>query len=608
MHDADKAADRTLHLAVDCDDVLVDFWPRVLRCFNKEFGESLEMDAQNDWGDNPIKKSEHFGPGKAYASWWEWWRDRHWLWATCDAIPGAIGGLKALAERGHYVELLTHKPDWARREMTAWLAKWHPRFDRLTLVALEESKSTATDAKILIDDKPKNVREWIESDKKRHAILFTRPWNVQWDWGVDNARLTRAETWADILTALDFLKSPFVRIIREAGPLRLTSDYRTPEYHRRLEASWRAGLAQSDDGERLNVQVPTHAKRRLAGLMERGMIYHHTVTPPRKREPDAESYFGKPDPEPDAEDDVDHVHDQRCLEGEPEETSEARDAERMGLGDNGHEPETDNVVLRCVNCGRPGDGPSIFAYNRLCPAGDSEPGKRSYCTLFTHGGETHEPAEPDEGFSPSYPADDVCAKRGCVTTRRPDGRFCDDHAPHTKPVVVGVCGYKRAGKDTVGRMLVNRYDFTRRAFADPLKEAALAALEGFNPKAAATVREHGWESLKEWDPRYRRYLQAFGTEAIRSLDPDFWPRVTLDKVEPGERVVVTDVRFPNEVEAVKRHGGLVVRVDRPGCGGGSHASEQVELLDVDAVLDNSGTLPALARQVDEFAAKHGLAS
>lgn len=189
-----------LRIAVDMDDVVADFWPTVVRAFNTEFGADLSLEEQTGWDDNPIKTASVFGPDQAYEDWWAWWRDRHWLWATCPAVPGAIGGLAQLRAQGHYVELITAAPEWARREKTRWLSRWHPAFDRLTFTSLDQSKAEFSDATLLIDDKPQNVQEWIKSG--RPAILFRRPWNtvveLDSDWyGLELLYL--ANTWKEVL-------------------------------------------------------------------------------------------------------------------------------------------------------------------------------------------------------------------------------------------------------------------------------------------------------------------------------------------------------------------------------------------------------------------------
>lgn len=199
-----------MHLAIDLDDVVVDFWKRVQECYRKEFGEDVAP--SNNWSDNPIKASDHFGPDRAYETWWDWWRDRHWLWASCDAIDGAIGGLAELSADGHYLELVTHKPRWAQREATAWLGKWHPRFDRLTFVEMETPKAAVTDADVLVDDKPQNVAEWAMT--QRSAVLFTQPWNR--DHFATPTRLAgtlrhhavyRADDWNDVTDIIERLAS-----------------------------------------------------------------------------------------------------------------------------------------------------------------------------------------------------------------------------------------------------------------------------------------------------------------------------------------------------------------------------------------------------------------
>lgn len=196
-----------LHVAVDADDVLVSFWPKVIETFNREFGEDVRLDEPGSWDDNKIKTSRHFGEGRRYQSWWDWWRDRHWLWATCDAVPGAIGGLAQLQADGHYVEILTSKPEWARREMTSWLAKWHPSFDRLTLVPMGEPKHAHSDADVLVDDKPANVFDWTGTG--RHAVLFERPWLKPPLQGP--RELHTASSWDRVLSVIDVLAEAAVR-------------------------------------------------------------------------------------------------------------------------------------------------------------------------------------------------------------------------------------------------------------------------------------------------------------------------------------------------------------------------------------------------------------
>ncbi|TDC35725.1 hypothetical protein E1166_23280 [Micromonospora sp. KC213] len=132
-------------------------------------------------------------------------------------------------------------------------------------------------------------------------------------------------------------------------------------------------------------------------------------------------------------------------------------------------------------------------------------------------------------------------------------------------------GRARAGKDTVAARLVERHGFQRYAFADALRRAALVAdpivipIDTVNGsrRLSEVVGEVGWEAAKE-TREVRRTLQQFGI-GIREIDPDFWVRVVMDSVKADVRpCVITDVRFPNEAEAVRAAGGTLVRVVRPG--------------------------------------------
>jgi hypothetical protein len=172
---------------------------------------------------------------------------------------------------------------------------------------------------------------------------------------------------------------------------------------------------------------------------------------------------------------------------------------------------------------------------------------------------------------------------------------------HDSFPLIGMIGKKRSGKDSVAAVLVDEYDFTRYAFADPLKEAALALdpfvgnAAGWDYRLSAVVEREGWEAAKE-RPEVRRTLQNYGV-AIREIDPDFWLRTTMRRViEHRGPVVVTDCRFPNEAEAIRSAGGKVVRVIRPGLvSTDTHVSETaLDDFVADAEIINSGTLDDLA--------------
>jgi hypothetical protein len=185
--------------------------------------------------------------------------------------------------------------------------------------------------------------------------------------------------------------------------------------------------------------------------------------------------------------------------------------------------------------------------------------------------------------------------------------------------IIGVLGKKRHGKDTFAARLTEEHGFTRFAFADALREAALkldpvikveqdeshllpwASVR--HPRLSTIVREIGWERAKEIREA-RRTLQRFGV-GIRDLDPDFWVNVVMRQIDAHDGpAVITDVRFPNEVAAVISRAGRTVRVVNPRVpvSPDQHISETaLDLYQPRHVVMNSGTIEDLHAAADRIA-------
>jgi len=173
--------------------------------------------------------------------------------------------------------------------------------------------------------------------------------------------------------------------------------------------------------------------------------------------------------------------------------------------------------------------------------------------------------------------------------------------------ILGLSGWARNGKDTVADHLISKYGYERISFAAPMKEA----LYRLNPKITVDsvvstpirigVDVYGWDDLKTHGPEVRELLQRFGTEVGRELwGEDFWVNAAIDSISDGSRVVVSDVRYPNEADAVKKLGGEVWRVVRPGYGAANdHASEHaLNDYDFDYMIENNSGVETLYDLVD----------
>lgn len=174
--------------------------------------------------------------------------------------------------------------------------------------------------------------------------------------------------------------------------------------------------------------------------------------------------------------------------------------------------------------------------------------------------------------------------------------------------LIGLVGKKRVGKDAIAQTLVREYDFTQLAFADLLKDAAIALnpIVGvdddlmFLVRLATAVHGRGWEGTKAKYPEARSILQRLGTDVVRAVDEDFWVKALEARLLATDGpVVVSDVRFENEAALIRRYGGTVVRVTRHDAYRDldDHASENVDGIPFDTEVVNEGTLADLEQAV-----------
>jgi len=77
------------------------------------------------------------------------------------------------------------------------------------------------------------------------------------------------------------------------------------------------------------------------------------------------------------------------------------------------------------------------------------------------------------------------------------------------------------------------------------------------------------DARKSWDWREgemtaREFMQFFGTDIMRKIHNNVWANACINKItkEGSDLAIIADVRFPNEVEAIKKAGGKVLRLER----------------------------------------------
>tara|TARA_B100001939_G_C16847882_1_gene576047 strand:+ start:369 stop:998 length:630 start_codon:yes stop_codon:yes gene_type:complete len=167
-------------------------------------------------------------------------------------------------------------------------------------------------------------------------------------------------------------------------------------------------------------------------------------------------------------------------------------------------------------------------------------------------------------------------------------------------MIIGLSGTIGCGKDTVADYLVNIHGFKREAFANSLKEAMSvifgwewALLEG-RSKESRVWREQvdpWWAkrlNMPELTPRW--VLQYVGTEVIRqNFADDMWIASLENRLrQRTDNVVITDVRFVNEIKMLKSLGAQCVEVKR---------GQQPDYYEI-ARLANAGDVNAQQKLVD----------
>lgn len=141
-------------------------------------------------------------------------------------------------------------------------------------------------------------------------------------------------------------------------------------------------------------------------------------------------------------------------------------------------------------------------------------------------------------------------------------------------MIIGICGWIGSGKDTIADYLVNEHNFIRESFAGTLKDA-VASVFGWDREAieGRTKEARDWREKVDpwWAARLnmpnltpRLVLQLWGTEVGRqAFHNDIWIASLENKLrKTNGNVVITDCRFPNEVQAIKNAGGKTIWVQR----------------------------------------------
>lgn len=215
-------------------------------------------------------------------------------------------------------------------------------------------------------------------------------------------------------------------------------------------------------------------------------------------------------------------------------------------------------------------------------------------------------------------------------------------------MIICISGKKRTGKDTVSNYL-SAYGYQTIAFADDIKIALAeafkkakideitgldislndfyyngigsdcrendlsisnasaklwlkTAVEILNDVMSTDVPDDVYiESKKVWSLRI--LMQTLGTDIVTQYSPNYWIKRTINKILDSNEnnFIITDVRFDNEAQALRKFGGKVIFIYRDTGLVDNHASEQgLTPLPGDLIINNNSTLENLFKQVDKI--------
>jgi len=169
----------------------------------------------------------------------------------------------------------------------------------------------------------------------------------------------------------------------------------------------------------------------------------------------------------------------------------------------------------------------------------------------------------------------------------------------------------KVGKDTLADLLVERAGFVKIAFADKLKEVCSDLF--FIP-----LHEFYDERLKnEVDSRYgmtrRRILQTVG-QAMFSVDKYVWVNHAIKKFCNFDKIVITDFRFPHEIDCIREFSSeydvVTIKLHRQGISefAGSNDPSELSLMEYpwQYHIHNNGTYGDLYQKALDIIVKYSI--
>ena len=172
-------------------------------------------------------------------------------------------------------------------------------------------------------------------------------------------------------------------------------------------------------------------------------------------------------------------------------------------------------------------------------------------------------------------------------------------------MIIGIAGEADSGKSTTAGFLLQR-GYVRGKFAAALKEMlrALLRYQGVSPIEVERFIEGDLKEVPtDWlgGKSPREFMQGIGQWGRDFGGEDFWVDIEFGVRGSEPKLMFDDLRHDNEEAAIQKRGGLVMQIIGRGGINSDHVSERFKPKQPAIVINNSGTLADLSREVNRFA-------
>jgi hypothetical protein len=194
--------------------------------------------------------------------------------------------------------------------------------------------------------------------------------------------------------------------------------------------------------------------------------------------------------------------------------------------------------------------------------------------------------------------------------------------------IISISGKIGSGKDTVAKLIIDKSFISNwkvKKWATKVKEIA-SLLTGIpvekfeSQEFKRSYLSDEWSKTKTINGQLvkepmtvRDLLQTIGTDAIRDvLHEDAWVNALMSeyKTKNDNYWIITDTRFPNELNTIKNNKGIIIKVirDSGNTVGTLHASETAldDYTGWDYIINNNGSIEQLEQEVVKFLEKFNL--